>query len=111
MSTSQWKNRNTGRAYSGVSERANPHRTIRRPSDPNPVISSETGQPEVRVVTTRRPVTQSRKEAPSGIIFESIEILSKEKGIDPQIVINAVKDAMLVAARNSFEPTKTWWRI
>ena len=35
-------------------------------------------------------------------IFESIEILSKEKGIDPQIVINAVKDAMLVAARKQF---------
>jgi N utilization substance protein A len=35
-------------------------------------------------------------------IFESIEILSKEKGIDPQIVISAVKDAMLVAARKQF---------
>jgi N utilization substance protein A len=35
-------------------------------------------------------------------IFESIEMLSKEKGIDPQIVINAVKDAMLVAARKQF---------
>ena len=35
-------------------------------------------------------------------IFESIEILSKEKGIDPQIVITAVKDAMLVAARKQF---------
>ncbi|HYZ86462.1 MAG TPA: NusA N-terminal domain-containing protein, partial [Bryobacteraceae bacterium] len=37
-----------------------------------------------------------------GSIFESIEILSKEKGIDPQIVISAVKDAMLVAARKQF---------
>ena len=34
-------------------------------------------------------------------IFQSIEILSKEKGIDPQIVLDAVKDAMLIAARNS----------
>ena len=33
-----------------------------------------------------------------GTIYQSIEILSKEKGIDPQIVIDAVKDAMLVAA-------------
>ena len=32
-------------------------------------------------------------------IFQSIEILSKEKGIDPQIVFDAVKDAMLIAAR------------
>jgi N utilization substance protein A len=35
-------------------------------------------------------------------IIESIEILSKEKGIDPQIVISAVTDAMLVAARKKF---------
>ena len=35
-------------------------------------------------------------------IKESIEILSKEKGIDPQIVLDAVKDAMLVAARKQF---------
>ena len=27
-----------------------------------------------------------------GTIYQSIEILSKEKGIDPQIVIDAVKD-------------------
>ena len=39
-------------------------------------------------------------------IFESIEILSKEKGIDPQIVIAAVKDAMLVAARKQFRTTE-----
>ena len=39
-------------------------------------------------------------------IFESIEILSKEKGIDPQIVISAVKDAMLVAARKQFKTTE-----
>jgi transcription termination/antitermination protein NusA len=37
-----------------------------------------------------------------GTIFQSIEILSKEKGIDPQIVLDAVKDAMLVAAKKQF---------
>ncbi len=36
-------------------------------------------------------------------IKESIEILSKEKGIDPQIVLDAVKDAMLAAARKQFK--------
>jgi N utilization substance protein A len=36
-------------------------------------------------------------------IVQSIEILSKEKGIDPQIVIDAVKDAMLAAARKQFK--------
>ena len=41
-----------------------------------------------------------------GSIVESIEILSKEKGIDPQIVITAVKDAMLVAARKQFRTTE-----
>jgi transcription termination/antitermination protein NusA len=36
-------------------------------------------------------------------IYQSIEILSKEKGIDPQIVLDAVKDAMLAAARKHFK--------
>ena len=39
-------------------------------------------------------------------IYQSIEILSKEKGIDPQIVIDAVKDAMIVAARKHFRTTE-----
>src|ERR1700693_1890379 len=37
-----------------------------------------------------------------GNIYQSIEILSKEKGIDPQSIREAVKDAMLVAARKHF---------
>lgn len=41
-----------------------------------------------------------------GSIYQSIEILSKEKGIDPQIVVDAVKDAMLVAARKHFRTTE-----
>ncbi len=36
-------------------------------------------------------------------IYQSIEILSKEKGIDPRIVLDAVKDAMLAAARKQFK--------
>ncbi|MEZ5357052.1 MAG: transcription termination factor NusA [Bryobacteraceae bacterium] len=39
-------------------------------------------------------------------IYQSIEILSKEKGIDPQIVFDAVKDAMIVAARRHFRTTE-----
>ena len=35
-------------------------------------------------------------------IYQSIETLSKEKGIDPQIVLDAVKDAMLMATRNHY---------
>lgn len=35
-------------------------------------------------------------------IYQSIEILGKEKGIDPQIILDAVRDAMLVAARKHF---------
>jgi N utilization substance protein A len=35
-------------------------------------------------------------------ILQSIEILSKEKGIDPQIVLDAVRDAMIAAARKQF---------
>jgi transcription termination/antitermination protein NusA len=41
-----------------------------------------------------------------GTIYQSIEILSKEKGIDPRIVLDAVKDAMLVAARKHFRTTE-----
>src|SRR5215831_979774 len=37
-----------------------------------------------------------------GPIYQSIEILAKEKGIDPKIILDAVKDAMLVAARKHF---------
>jgi N utilization substance protein A len=36
-------------------------------------------------------------------IYQQIEILSKEKGIDAQIVLDAVKDAMLMAARKHFK--------
>jgi N utilization substance protein A len=39
-------------------------------------------------------------------IYQSIEILSKEKGIDPQIIVDAVKDAMLVAARKHYRTTE-----
>ena len=35
-------------------------------------------------------------------IYQSIEILSKEKGIDRQVIIDAVKDALLVAARKHY---------
>ncbi len=38
-----------------------------------------------------------------GTIYQSIEILSKEKGIEAQIIVDAVKDAMLVAARKHFK--------
>ncbi len=37
-----------------------------------------------------------------GTIYQSIEILSKEKGIDPQVVQDAVKEAMITAARKHF---------
>jgi len=37
-----------------------------------------------------------------GPIFQSIEILAKEKGVEPKIILDAVKDAMLVAARKHF---------
>ena len=36
-------------------------------------------------------------------IYQSIEILSKEKGIDRQIILDAVKDAMVLAAKKHFK--------
>jgi len=41
-----------------------------------------------------------------GTILQSIEILSKEKGIDAQVVLDAVKDAIVVAARKHFRTTE-----
>jgi N utilization substance protein A len=41
-------------------------------------------------------------------IFQSIEILSKEKGIDPQVVRDAVKDAMLIAARKHYRTNEDY---
>jgi N utilization substance protein A len=41
-------------------------------------------------------------------IYQSIEILSKEKGIDTQIVLDAVKDAMLIAARKHFRTNEDY---
>jgi N utilization substance protein A len=41
-------------------------------------------------------------------IFQSIEILSKEKGIDPQIVFDAVKDAMLIAAKKHYRTNEDY---
>ncbi len=41
-------------------------------------------------------------------IFQSIEALSKEKGIDPQIVFDAVKDAMLIAARKHYRTNEDY---
>jgi N utilization substance protein A len=39
-------------------------------------------------------------------IHQSIEILSKEKGIDPQVILDAVKDALLAAARKHYGPNE-----
>jgi transcription termination/antitermination protein NusA len=55
------------------------------------------------------PETTNRdKEGTLETIFQSIEILSKEKGIDPQIVLDAVKDAMLIAARKHYRTNEDY---
>ena len=41
-------------------------------------------------------------------IFQSIEILSKEKGIDPEIVRDAIKDAMLIAAKKHYRTNEDY---
>ncbi|MCU1262751.1 MAG: NusA antitermination factor [Bryobacterales bacterium] len=41
-------------------------------------------------------------------IFQSIEILSKEKGIDSGIVLDAVKDALLIAAKKHFRTNEEY---
>ena len=39
----------------------------------------------------------------SSLLFQSIDQLSREKGIEPQIIISAVEDAILVAARKYYK--------
>ena len=36
-------------------------------------------------------------------IYQSIELLAKEKGIEAQIIFDAVKDAIILAARKQFK--------
>jgi len=36
-------------------------------------------------------------------LYNNIELLSREKGIDPQIVVNAVEDAIVIATRKSLK--------
>jgi N utilization substance protein A len=42
----------------------------------------------------------------SSPLFQQIEFLSKEKGIDPEIVVHAVEDAVLVATRKFYKSTE-----
>ena len=78
-----------------------------RPFGACSVRSGAKGEAEVRVVS-RRLSAQPKIESSLlevfhvASIYQSIEMLSKEKGIDPQIVLDAVKDAMLAAARKHF---------
>jgi len=39
----------------------------------------------------------------SNLLFQSIDQISREKGIDPQIVIDAIEDAIVVASRKYFK--------
>jgi N utilization substance protein A len=42
----------------------------------------------------------------SSLLFQTIDQLSREKGIEPQIIISAVEDAILVAARKYYKSTE-----
>src|SRR5258708_32261877 len=43
-----------------------------------------------------------------GSIYQSIELLSKEKGVETQIVLDAVKDALLVAVRKHYRTNENY---
>ena len=42
----------------------------------------------------------------TSLLFQTIDQLSREKGIDPQIIISAVEDAILVATRKYYKSTE-----
>src|SRR5881397_2875480 len=39
----------------------------------------------------------------SNMLFQTIDQISREKGIDPQIVVHAIEDAIVVASRKHFK--------
>ena len=43
----------------------------------------------------------------ASLLYQQIEGLSREKGIDPQIVVNAVEDAIAVATRKNLKTQET----
>ncbi|HKT23592.1 MAG TPA: transcription termination factor NusA [Terriglobales bacterium] len=51
----------------------------------------------------RKPIAGSRFNTMASALYENIEALSREKGIDPQIVVNAVEDAIAVATRKHYK--------
>src|SRR5439155_20971979 len=44
-----------------------------------------------------------RSNLMSNVLFQTIDQISREKGIDPQIVIHAIEDAIVVASRKHFK--------
>src|SRR5713226_4758132 len=42
----------------------------------------------------------------TSLLYQTIDQLSREKGIDPQIIISAVEDAILVATRKYYKTTE-----
>ncbi len=39
-------------------------------------------------------------------LYQSIEILSREKGIEPEIVVSAIEDAIALATRKYYKTTE-----
>src|ERR1043166_7927469 len=42
----------------------------------------------------------------SNLLFQTIDQISREKGIDPQVVIHAIEDAIVVASRKHFKSSE-----
>src|SRR5947209_6635259 len=71
-------------------------------------ISSSSGSFGAHSIPVGTPDRKNKRYSYVASIYQSIEILSKEKGIDPQIVFDAVKDAMLIAARKHYRTTEDY---
>src|SRR6266498_1071572 len=44
----------------------------------------------------------------SNLLFQTIDQISREKGIDPKIVVHAIEDAIVVASRKYFKSNEEW---
>ncbi|HEV2417671.1 MAG TPA: NusA N-terminal domain-containing protein, partial [Terriglobia bacterium] len=42
----------------------------------------------------------------TSLLYQTIDQLSREKGIDPQVIISAVEDAILVATRKYYKSSE-----
>jgi len=68
-------------------------------------MTAETSRMTAEASTTE--ARDGRGKAMASVLYQSIETLSKDKGIDPEIVVGAVEDAIALATRKYYKTTES----